>query len=156
MKNTILIICAIFALNISHTFVASKLTQSDNDTYDYYDDYDGSTTTETVTEAPTTTTTTPKPRTSYRRTTRPAGVVYYSKPFRFSSSTTTNQYELPPRTRATTTQSSAGINRNAIDLERSENRKDYAQSRVAEDSETDEEKFLSRRYARFLFLQRVG
>lgn len=132
----------------------------------------------------TTTTTTTTYRSPFfnRRTSRPT-IQFYNKPLHFSNPYNNNQnihqvdhqqfqpietttYQPLQQTTQVTTQrprttransvSPAGANRNAIvDLERSENRKNYAQSRIADDTEEDE-KFLSRRYARFLFMRRVG
>jgi hypothetical protein len=152
----------VITLVISDILVAGQYTQSDDsNAYDYYDDFvDSSTTVEPSTDAPTTISSTTT--TTRRTTTRPSTVVYYTKPNRFinynkyqtTDSASSVQRPRPQPSPRTTTPSPAGINRNAVDLDRSENRKDYAQSRIAE--ETEDEKYLSRRYARFLFNQRTG
>lgn len=163
-----LVLLAVIAMTISDILVAGQYTRSEDiNAYDYYDDLlDSSTTTEPQTDAPTTTTRTTTTAATRRTTSRPSTVVYYTKANRFANS---NKYQTTetsgssnyPRTRPptqvhprTTTPSPAGVNRNVVDLERSENRKDYAQSRIAD--ETEDEKYLSRRYARFLFNQRSG
>lgn len=148
--------------------------QSNDHLYDYYDDYDGSTTADPtatdfpITNPPTTTTTTTTTTTRPfigRRLTRPSsGVVYYNRRVNtynkdpVTESVLVQDYQ-QPRVRITSTsstQSPAGINRNVVDLERSENRKNYAQSRAAEDTESEDDRAFSRRYARFLFNQRTG
>jgi len=164
MKNIIFVIIAL-ALNLNFA-----MCQTDDHLYDYYDDYEGSTTADSAatdfptTNPPTTTRTTTTTARAFvgRRVTRPlSGVVHYNRRFNtYNENSVTEKYQgyQQPTTQitSTSTQSPAGINRNTIDLERSENRKNYAQSRVAEDTETEDDKSFSRRYARFLFNQRTG
>lgn len=159
-------VLAILALKINFA-----ICQSDDHLYDYYDDYDSSTTEEppatdspttippTTTTAATTTSTTTRPFIG-RRLTRPSsGVIYYNQrqnTYNKYPAVEADQINEAARTRISSTSSPAGINRNLIDLERSENRKNYAQSRAAEDTDTEDDRSFSRRYARFLFNQRTG